>query len=176
VNESRTSAIVAGAALVAGSLWAPWYALDFSPAIRNAASARVGQLPAGLRDFLTQIIAAVPAHLDATAWQVFEKTDVVLFACAVVAVVAALVDRMDIAAFAGAGAAGATVLAMLDRPLPSEIASLAWGAWLSLAGALVIVGASRIGSRRPVAAAVPPPDWTKPTAGAVDPAQSFPPF
>jgi hypothetical protein len=176
VNETRTSAIVAGAAVVVGSLWAPWYALDLGPAVRSAASQQIGQLPAGFRDFLTQILAAVPSHLDATAWQVFEKTDVVLFACAIVAVVAALIDRMDIVAFAGAGAAGATVLAMLDRPLPGEIASLQWGAWLGLAGALVIVGASRLDSRRPVAATAPPPDWTKPTAGTVDPAQSFPPF
>jgi hypothetical protein len=176
VNETRTSAIVAGAAVVVGSLWAPWYALDLGPAVRSAASQQIGQLPAGFRDFLTQILAAVPSHLEATAWQVFEKTDVVLFACAIVAVVAALIDRMDIVAFAGAGAAGATVLAMLDRPLPGEIASLQWGAWLGLAGALVIVGASRLDSRRPVAATAPPPDWTKPTAGTVDPAQSFPPF
>jgi len=29
LNDTRTSVVGAGAAVVAGSLWAPWYAIDF---------------------------------------------------------------------------------------------------------------------------------------------------
>lgn len=179
MSESRTSAIVASAAVLVGALWAPWYAIDFSPAVRNAVGAQAGQLPGVLGDLARQMLTLLPAHIEATAWQAFEKADVVLFACAIVAVMAALIDRMDVVAIAGVGAAGTVVLQMVDRPGPHELVSLKWGAWLALAAALAIAGASRMGSRRPVTAAAPPPDWTKPTAPlapGADPTHSFPPF
>jgi hypothetical protein len=176
VSESRTSAIVASAAVLAGSLWAPWYAIDFTPAARDAAGAQAGRLPGALGDFARQILTLLPTHIEATAWQVFDKADVVLFACAIVAVMAALIDRMDVAGIAGAAAAGTIVLQMADLPGPSELVSLKWGAWLGLAAALAIAGASRMRSERPVAAVTPPPDWTKPTAPGTDPAETFAPF
>ena len=46
MNDRRTSVIGAGAAAVAGSLWAPWYAIDFGPAARQAIGAQTNQLPA----------------------------------------------------------------------------------------------------------------------------------
>ena len=179
MNDTRTSVIGAGAAAVAGSLWAPWYSIDFGPAARQAVGAQTDQLPGVLGEFTRQLLSVIPTHIEATAWQVFDKADVILFACAVVALVAALIDRMDITLFAGGGAAATTLLQMVDRPGPSELISLRWGPWVALAGALLIAGASRMSSQRPVAAVAPPPDWTKPTAAptpAGDPAQSFPPF
>ncbi|MEY2512676.1 MAG: hypothetical protein QOJ89_34 [bacterium] len=162
-----------------GSLWAPWYAIDFGPAARQAIGAQTTQLPGVLGEFTRQLLTVIPTHIEATAWQAFDKADVVLFACAIVALFAVLIDRMDITLFAGGAAAGLTVVQMLDRPGPGELVSLRWGPWLALAGALVICGASRMSSARTVEAASPAPDWTKPTAPVApgaDPAQSFPPF
>lgn len=179
MSESRTSAIVAGAAVLVGSLWAPWYAIDLGPEAKAAIGAQTGQLPGVFGDFARQMLTLLPTHIEATAWQVFDKADVILFACALVAVMAALIDRMDVVAIAGVAAAGTVVLQMADRPGPSEIVSLKWGAWLALAGALAIAGASRMGSQRSVAASAATPDWTRPTAPVAkgaDPAESFPPF
>lgn len=179
MSESRTSAVVAGAAVVAGSLWAPWYAIDFGPRAREAIGQQTGQLPGVLGDFARQMLTLLPTHIEATAWQAFEKADIVLFACAIVAVMAALIERMDVVALAGGGAACTVVLQMLDRPGPSEVVSLKWGAWLCLAGALAIVGASRMASKRAAPEPMPPPDWSRPTAPLspdAEPERSFAPF
>ena len=179
MSESRTSAIAAGAAVVAGSLWAPWYAIDFGPEARDAIGAQTGQLPGVLGDFARQMLTLLPTHIEATAWQAFEKADVVLFACAIVAVMAALIDRMDVAGIAGGAAAVTVALQMVDRPGPSEIVSLKWGAWLALAGAIAIAGASRMASNRPVTEPPPAPDWSKPNAPLspdAEPERSFAPF
>ncbi len=179
MSESRTSAIAAAAAVLVGSLWAPWYAIDFSPAAREAVGAQAGQLPGVLGDFARQVVTMLPTHIEATAWEVFEKADVILFACAIVAVMAALIDRMDVAGLAGLVAAGAVVVQMVDRPGPSEVVSLKWGAWLALAGALAIVAASRMRSKQPAVAPTPAPDWTRPSVPpppGADPAENFAPF
>jgi hypothetical protein len=177
VSQSRTSAIAASAAALVGALWAPWYAIDFTPAARDAAGAQAGRLPGVLGDFARQMLTLLPAHIEATAWQAFEKADVVLFACAIVALMAALIDRMDVVGIAGVAAAGTVALQMVDRPGPHELVSLRWGAWLALAAALAIAGASRMRTERTVVAVTPPPDWTKPTtAPDRDPAETFAPF
>jgi hypothetical protein len=178
VSEARTPVIVAGSAAVVGSLWAPWYAIDFGPGVRGAIGEQTKQLPGVIGDFARQMLTLLPTHIEATAWQAFDKADVILFACAIVAVMAALIDRMDVAGLAGGAAAVTVVLQIVDKPGPNEIVSLKWGAWVALAGALVIVGASRMRSERPVAAVSPPPDWTKPSTPppAKDPTESFAPF
>jgi hypothetical protein len=179
MNDTRTSVIAAGAAAVAGSLWAPWYAIDFGPAAKQALGAQTGQLPGVLGELTRQLLTVIPTHIEATGWQAFEKADVVLFACALVALFAAFVGRMDIAVVGGGGAVATTLLQMVDRPGPDELMSLRWGPWLALAGALVIVGASRMASERPVTVATPAPDWTKPSAPVApgaDTTHSFPPF
>jgi hypothetical protein len=179
MNESRTSAITAGAAVVVGALWAPWYAIDFGPAARSAIGAQAQQLPGVIGEFARQALTLLPTHIEATAWQIFDKADIVLFACAIVAVMASLIDRMDVVAITGLAATGTIVLEMIDQPGPNEIVSLKWGAWVALAGALTIVGASRMPSQRPVAASTPPPDWTRPSVPpppGSDPAETFAPF
>jgi len=174
MNDARTSVIGAGAVAVA--LWAPWYAIDFGPAARGAVGAQTDTLPGAVGDFTRQLLSMIPAHIEATAWQAFEKTDVVLLVCAIVAIVAALLDRMDVVGLAGGGAAVLTIVQMLDRPGPSELISLQWGPWLALLGAAVILAGSRMRSEQPVVATSPPPDWTKPVAPTADPTHSFPPF
>ena len=179
MSESRTSAIVAGAAAVVASLWAPWYAIDFGPEARSAIGRQTNQLPGVLGDFARQMLTLIPTHIEVTAWQAFDKADIILFACAIVAIMAALIDRMDVVGFAGGAAACTVVLEMIDRPGPGEIVSLKWGAWVALAAALTIAGASRMSARREVDEPSPAPDWTKPTlpvAPGSDPTHSFPPF
>jgi len=184
VKDSRTTAIVAAAAVLVAALWAPWYAIDFGPAARDAIGSQTQNLPGVMGDFARQLLTILPTHIEATAWQAFDKADVILFACAIAAVFAALIDRMDIVGIAGAAVAVTVVVAMADTPGPSELVSLKWGAWLGLAAALAIVGASRMRVKRDIDANVPAlgPDWTRPTAPVApaspgaDPAQSFPPF
>ena len=179
MNESRSSAIFAGAALIIGALWAPWYAVDFGPAARDAIGRQAGQLPGVLGDLTRQVLTLLPTHIEVNAWQAFEKADIVLFVCALAACFAALLERMDVAAIAGAAAAGTVVLLMLDRPGPSSFVSLQWGPWVALGGALLIVGASRLGSRaRPAA---PPPTANRTHAPAAPPSatdaeRDFAPF
>ena len=66
MSESRTSAIVAGAAAVAGSLWAPWYAIDFGPQARDAIGRQTGELPGILGDFARERLTLIPMHIEAT--------------------------------------------------------------------------------------------------------------
>ena len=134
MNDARTSVIGAGAAAVAGALWAPWYALNFGPQAKGAIGAQTDKLPGAVGDFTRQLLSLIPTRIEATAWQAFEKADVVLLVCAMVAVAAALLGRMDVVGLAGGGAAVVTVVSMVDRPLPPEILTLEWGPWLSLGG------------------------------------------
>jgi hypothetical protein len=164
MNESRWTAIFAGAALIIGALWAPWYAVDFGPAARDALGQRAGRLPGVLGDLTRQVLTLLPTHIEANAWQALEKGDVVLLVCALAACFAALLVRMDIVAIAGTAAAGTVVLEMIDRPGPNSFVSLRWGPWVALAGALLIVGASRFGAHGKAAEPVPAADWTRPTA------------
>lgn len=179
MSETRTSIVVAGAVAVAGSLWAPWYAIDFGPEAKQAIGQQAGKLPGVIGDFARQMLTLIPEHIEATAWQAFEKADVILLACAIVAVIGALISRMDVVGIAGVAAAATVVIQMVDRPGPSEIVSLKWGPWVALSGALAIVTASRMRSEQPVYEPPPAPDWTKPTAPVApgaDPTHSFPPF
>ena len=179
MSETRTPAVVAGAVAVVGSLWAPWYAIDFGPEAKSAIAGQTNQLPGVIGDFARQMLSLIPRHIEVTAWQAFDKADVILFACAIVAVMAALIDRMDVVGFAGVAAAATVVLQMIDRPGPGELVSLKWGAWIALVGALVIVGASRLSVKQEAYEPSPAPDWTKPTAPVApgsDPTHSFPPF
>jgi hypothetical protein len=176
MNDARTSVIGAGAAAVAGALWAPWYALNFGAQAKGAIGAQTDKLPGAVGDFTRQLLSLIPTRIEATGWQAFEKADVVLLVCAMVAVAAALLGRMDVVGLAGGGAVVVTVVAMVDRPLPSEILTLQWGPWLSLAGAAAILAGSRMRAEQPVVVTTPPPDWTRPVAPTSDPTRSFPPF
>ena len=176
MDEKRTSAIAAGALLVIASLWAPWYAIDFGPAARRAIGAGSEKIPGVLGELNRQLLTALPTHIEATAWQALEKGDVVLLVCALAACFAALLARMDVVAIAGAAAAAAAVLEMVDRPGPNSLVSLRWGPWLALAGALLIVAASRVGARGRAPEAAPAADWTRPAAVDADAERNFAPF
>jgi len=59
LNDTRTSVVGAGAAVVAGSLWAPWYAIDFGPAARQAVGAQTDQLPGVLGELTRQLLTVM---------------------------------------------------------------------------------------------------------------------
>jgi hypothetical protein len=180
MNEPRSTAILAGAAAIVAALWAPWYAVDFGPAARDALGRQAGQLPGVLGDLTRQVLTLLPTHIEANAWQALEKGDVVLLVCALAACFAALLARMDVVAIAGTAAAGTVVLLMLDRPGPNSFVSLRWGPWVALAGALLIVGASRFGARGKAPAPAPVAEWTRPVAppaqASADAERDFAPF
>jgi len=67
MNDTRTSVVGAGAAVVAGSLW---YAIDFGPAARQAVGAQTAQLPGVLGELTRQLLTVIPTHIEATSWQV----------------------------------------------------------------------------------------------------------
>jgi hypothetical protein len=78
---------------------------------------------------------------DLTAWEVFEALDLVLAGLAIAGMVAAV--RPDLLApWAGAAVPGAAVLIvfvqLVNRPPAAVDADLASGAWLALAGALLM--------------------------------------
>ena len=155
VSESRTSAIAAAAAVLVGSLWAPWYAIDFSPAARDAVGAQAGQLPGILGDFARQVLTLIPTHIEATAWEVFDKADILLSPARSSRSWPRSSTAWTSPGSPALAAAGTVVVQMIDQPGPNEIVSLKWGAWLALAGALAIVAASRMRSKQPARRADP---------------------
>jgi hypothetical protein len=171
MSDSRTLAVLLGAAIVIGALFAPWYALDFGPVARDAIASQTDQLPGAFGAFAKQLVTMLPDHIEANAWTAFERTDVVLLAAAIAAAFSAMLNRLDVAALAGGVVLGTTVWALADPPIPSELLSLQWGAWLTLAGGLLIVVASRVPARRerapdsPPAGYAPPPVTPAPVGG-----------
>ncbi len=159
MDDSRTLAVLVGAAALVAALFAPWYAIELGDAARDAISSQAGQLPGSFGEFARGLITLLPERIVANGWQVFERTDIVLLGCALAAAFSALLGRLDVAALAGGAAGTATVLAIVDKPGPGgAVVSLQWGAWLALAAAVLIVVSARVGGRRePALAAV---DWS----------------
>ena len=167
-----------GAAVVVGALFAPWYVVDIGPAARDALGSQAGRLPDGLAAFARELVTLLPSRIEANAWTAFERTDVVLLACALGAGFAALLGRLDIAAAAGAAALATAVWVMIDRPGPRELVGLGWGGWLALGGALLIVVAAKLPDRPRAGTRV---DYAPPSDGVIrvqvmgDPSRSVPP-
>jgi hypothetical protein len=165
--------LIAAAALVA-TLFAPWYAIDFSGAARDLMSQQAGQVPGPFGEFARGLLSLLPKRIVANGWEVFERTDIVLLGCGLAAGFAALLGRFDVAALAGGGAAVTTLLAIVDKPGPGGgLVQLQWGAWAALAASCLIVvaarvagdGGERVGSPEPASA-----DWS---SAAVVPAAAM---
>jgi hypothetical protein len=159
--DARNIGILLGAAIVIGALWAPWYVLDMAAAREALGAAGTPQIPGVLGQFVREIAAALPDKISADAWEVFERGDVILLVTALAAAFAALMNRHEVSTFAGAGAAGLVVLAVLDKPgdIPSGLISVSWGPWLAFGGAALIVVSSRIGGSEKPDAKVAEVDW-----------------
>ncbi len=181
-GDARTAAVLLGAAILVAAMFAPWYAIDLSPAARGAIDARTGQIPGVLGELARQLLSVLPDRIKANAWQVFERSDVVMLGSAIAAAVTALLGRRDVAGFAGVVAVATVGLAIVDQPGPNALVELQWGAWLGLGGTLLLLAGAWIpAGTAPVAtlsSAGPPAAWAPPVAPrrqTVDAARSVPP-
>jgi hypothetical protein len=159
MSDSRITLVFLGAVMVVGALFAPWYALELDHA-RDLLAAQTGQLPAEYQRFAGDLLSLLPDRITATGWDAFENTDLILTGISIATLLAALAGRFELVAAGAFGAAGTTVIAMVNRPIPNELLSLDWGAWLALGGAAVMFAASRL--REPGAKRRPDVDWTAP--------------
>jgi len=182
MRDTRTTIVLLAAAAVVGALFAPWYAIDLGGATRDAMAQGSRELPGVLGEFARGLLSVLPDRIVANAWDVFEKTDIVLLCCALGAAFAALLGRLDVSALAGGAAAGTTLIAMLDKPGPGgDIVQMQWGPWLALAAALAIVAASKVGAgdaaggRSPAGQAAPPAPSAAPAAERPVTATVWPP-
>jgi hypothetical protein len=156
MSDSRAFVVLLGAALLVASLFAPWFAVDFSGATRDAITQQVGQIPGGFGEFARGLLSVLPERIVVDGWQAFERTDIVLLGCALAAAFSALLGRIDVVSLAGGAAAVTIVIAMVDRPGPGgDLIKLQWGAWLGLAAAAAIVVAGRLAARSAPAVAAP---------------------
>jgi hypothetical protein len=158
---------VAGAAILAVSVFLPWYSLTITPAgaayaqgALNVAAARYGN--AALQAEATTVGASftsVAGHQLGTvsAHQILKTVSVVLLVLAAVAFVGALLwlaeieDPIEVSgaqvAAVGAVAALVVLFRMLDRPSGASVFSfsLSWGVWLALLSSAAIVAGAWTG-------------------------------
>jgi hypothetical protein len=143
-----------GALLAAGSLWLPWYGLDLGGAVDDAVVRQAPQGPGG--ELAAQLVrgfaSALASLVQLTGWRAFSTTDVALAAGALAVVLAvgalaagASLRPSAVARLCGAlGVAGALLVAarIVSPPGPDGMLAPRHGAWIALAGTvLVAVGA-----------------------------------
>lgn len=158
---------MSGAALLAVSVFLPWYSLTITPAgaayaqgALNVAAARYGN--AALQAEANTVgssFTSVAGHQLATvsAHQVLKTVSVLLLVLAAVAFIGALLWLAEIEEpieVSGGQVATVGVLAvllvlyrMLDRPTGAALFSfsLSWGIWLALVSSIAIVGGALVG-------------------------------
>jgi hypothetical protein len=163
---------LAGALMVAVSLWLPWYGATIPRELREAFDAQASQLPQGFADFARGLLDAIPATIRLNGWQAFEGADVAL-ALLAGAVAASVILAVDVRAVMGAAAAiaGLVLVHVLDQPGPNQIVTVKVGPWVALAGAAAIALSARSEAPAPSAAPVgPTPDgWAPAPSASVPP-------
>lgn len=153
---------LSGALALLGSLFAPWYRLEFPGELRRALLTTGQGLPEPFRSAVGSAVSRAPDHFDFSAWRALTATDAALCCIAILAIALTLVLA---GGFAGAIRADADaggrvtsalgllavviVLArMVDQPGPNALLSVRWGAWLALLGAFAITLGGWWASRR----------------------------
>ena len=139
-----------GALLAAGSLWLPWYGLDLGSAVDDAVTRQTPKGPGG--ELAAQLVrgfaSALASLVQLTGWRAFSTTDVVLAvgALAVLLAVGALatggsLEAPTVTRLCGAlGVAGALLVAarIVSPPGPDGTLAPRHGAWMGLAGTLLV--------------------------------------
>jgi hypothetical protein len=167
-----------GAVVLGVSLWLPWYAVHLPEALGRELDRQTQGSPA-IGQLARELIAVIPSGLTVTAWQTFETADVALAACAgivlsmVVAVSSGTRDPGAAARFAlAAGTAAAVLVAVkiASPPGPAELLELRYGAWVALAGALLVAAGGLAAGQAPAferpSPAAPAAAEAPPSAGA----------
>lgn len=176
---------LAGAAVVAGSLWLPWYALRVPAGVRGAISDQAAGLPAPLGDLARNLALALPEKIKGTGWQTLHGPDLALL-CGALLVALAVVLATGVAGPAvrvapaaagrlalvsGVGLGVLVIVKVMAPPAPSEYISAETGVWLALGGcALMAAGGALASHPHGHGHAVEPevlrPAWTPPRADA----------
>lgn len=141
------AALGAGAALL--SLWAPWYAFQLTPTIINSVNSVAPQLGI-LGPYVQQATqeARIIGPIDVSAWDVFEKIDIVIAIVATLALILSLLALTGrargtgkIVAAGGAIVVAVAVFRIVDLPLKYGVLHVKWGAYGAVAaGILAVVG------------------------------------
>jgi hypothetical protein len=170
-----------GAVLLLGSMFRPWYELNFPDSLLSQARAYSGRL-GELGPFLNQGIDELQRRggIPVTAWQVLDSADIVLAvaAGAVIAAVllnaaGALTRRLDGAiVLAGLVAAGIVTFRLISPPgttplLDEQLLSAQPAIYLALVGSLMMVFGGVAGSLSSTSEASPVPATTPAWAGEV---------
>ena len=163
-----------GAVILLVSLWRPWYELRFPDEVLAQArefSSRMGELGPFAQQGIDELQArgAVPV----TAWQIFEQADTLLAVAAglVLGLVllnafGALAARQDgVIVLIGLVAAGLVAFRLVsppgaDMPAGLDLLHPATGAYLALAGALLMAGGGMLAAMRTGAPAPAAPAQT----------------
>jgi hypothetical protein len=166
-----------GAVVLAPSLWLPWYAVHLSEALGRELDRQTQVAPA-LGQLARELMAAIPSGLTVTAWQVFDTADIALAACAgavlfaVVTVSSGTRDPGTAARLALAAGAAAAVLVgvkLASPPGPADLLEVRYGAWVALAGALLVAAGGLMAGQAQGPTAVPAahaaPAATEPPSG-----------
>lgn len=149
--------VLAGAGLVLLGLWAPWYRLHLPPGFIASFGRAAAADPSGM----LAVLAAPMTELDragaiqATGWQAFEHLDVVMAGLAVVGIGAVVATHMgyaerlpaDTVTLVAAVVAGVVVFRVVSPPGPAALLDTMWGAWMTLAGAVLMFAGARVARR-----------------------------
>jgi hypothetical protein len=179
-----------GALAALFSLWRPWYAVDLSPAFRDALSGQLSQAPGELGQIARGVLSALPSRIQASGWRELQGADVALCVggLAIVFLVlgaagalgsAVRIERVAAAKIIGVlGAAGTALVGwhVISKPgagtSGADMVKLASGVWIAFAGCLVatIGGLMAAVPDQPAPLAPPPPSFSG-LAPATEPAQ-----
>lgn len=169
-----------GALVALFSLWRPWYAIDLSPAFRDALSSRLSQVPGELGQIGRGVLSALPSRIQASGWRELQGADVALCVGGLTIVLLVLgaagargsavrVERAaagKVIGFLGAAGIGLVGWHIISKPgagTPgADMVKLAGGIWIALAGCLVttIGGLMAAVPDRPIPAAPPSPSFS----------------
>jgi len=140
MSDSRPTIVLFGALTVIAALFAPWGVLDVNDEVRAQLAQQAGNYPAAIGDFARGAIAMLPAHISFSGWEGIDKGDWIMSVCAALGLLAAFSGRMGFARLASS-AAILTILWVMVGPRGEFGAniSLAWGAYLGLGGAAIMV-------------------------------------
>jgi hypothetical protein len=145
-------AALGGACLALAALWAPWYRIDLG-ALQDALQQRPGLVGTPLGGFVQSLAALMPRSVSGDAWQVLDRTDVLvamLAGAAIVALLAAagtfgpgirVARQVAARATVGAGAVSALFVGgrIMNPPGPNAYVDVRWGAWACLLGCVAMI-------------------------------------